>query len=130
MLNRDSLKRLKAIRSILLKKTTTQPASLATTILRMTPLRKEFVLKAKIFNSSLFANSLTNDLVINQLTKFTSFKSYVSYVNSPARKKFAKARQKATCNVAPNRVEASNVDRTFNKTSRVIALRSRGMSLP
>jgi len=92
MLNRDSLGQLEAIRSILLKKATTQLASLATTILRMTPLRKEFVLKARIFSSSLFANSLIDDLVINQLIKFASFKSCVSHVNSLVRKKLAKAR--------------------------------------
>ncbi len=92
MLNRDSLERLEAIRSILLKKTTTQLTLSTTTILRMTSLRKEFVLKAKISSSSLFANNLIDDLVINQLTKFTLFKSYISHVNSLVRKKLAKAR--------------------------------------
>jgi len=130
MLNRDSLERLEAIRSILLKKATTQSTSPTTTILRVTPLRKESILKARISSSSLFANNLIDDLVINQLAKFASFKSCVSHVNSPVRKKPAKARQKAACNVAPNRVEASNVDKTFNRTSRVIALRSRETSSP
>ncbi len=125
MLNRDSLEQLEAIRSILFKETTTQLTSLATTILRVTSLRKEFVLKARISSSSLFANNLIDDLVINQLTKFASFKLYVSHVNSFARRKLAKTRQKIAYNVASNRIETSNVDKTFNRTSRVIVLRSR-----
>jgi len=120
MLNRGSLGQLGAIRSILLKKTIAQLASPTTTILRVTPLRKGSVLKAEISSSSLFANNLIDDLVINQLAKFASFKSCVSHVNSPARKKSTKARQKIACNVALDRVEASNVDKTFNRTSRIL----------
>jgi len=91
-------------------------------------LRKRFVLKARIFSSSLSTKSRIHNLVINQLAKFASFKSCVSHINSSIRKKFAKARQKTACNVAPNRVVMLKIDKTLSKTSRVMALRSRETS--
>ncbi len=128
VLNKGSLGRAEAIRSILFKEATAHPASPAAAILRVTPLRKRSVLEAGIFSSSLSTKSRIHNLVINQLAKFASFKSCVSHVNSPARRKPAKARQKAACNVAPDRVVMSKVDKTLSKTSRVMALRSRGTS--
>jgi len=58
-------KQLEAIRSILLKKTIAQLILSTTTILRVMSLRKEFVLKTKIFNSSLSIRSLIDNLIIN-----------------------------------------------------------------
>ncbi len=65
ILNKELLRQSRVIRSILLKKTIAQLILLTTRILRVTSLQKEFVLKTKIFNSSLYARSLIDNLVIN-----------------------------------------------------------------
>jgi hypothetical protein len=97
-------------------------------ILRVTSLRKRFVLKIEMSSSNLFANNLIDDLIINKLTKFASFRLRDSYVNSSTCRKLAKARQKTTCNVAPNRLAISKMTKTSNRMSRMIVLRSRETS--
>jgi hypothetical protein len=92
MLNKESLERLDAIRSIFFKKIIAQSTLLIATILRVISLRNKFVLKIEISSSSLFAKSLIDNLVINQLAKFALHKSYIFYINSPTRRKSAKTR--------------------------------------
>jgi len=92
ILNKELLERLDAIKSILFKKIIAQSILLTTTILRVTSLQKEFILKIEISSSSLFARNLIDNLIINQLTKFVLLKLYVFYINSLARKKLAKTR--------------------------------------
>ncbi len=94
ILNKESTKQLDTIKSILFKKKIAQSILSIATILRVTSLRKEFVLKIEISSSILFARSLINNLIINQLTKFVLFKLCVSYINLFVRKKLAKTRQK------------------------------------
>lgn len=65
ILNKELLRQSRVIRSILLKKTIAQLILLTTTILRVMSLQKEFVLKKEIFNSSLYARSLIDNIVIN-----------------------------------------------------------------
>ena len=76
------------------KKAIAQFALLIIAILKVTSLRKKFVLEIEMSSSSLFANSLIDNLVINQLTKFASSKSRNSYVNSLVRRKLAKTKQR------------------------------------
>jgi len=66
ILNKKLLKQLRAIRSILFKKTIAQLILLTTIILKVISLQKEFVLKTKIFNSNLFARSLIDNCYNNR----------------------------------------------------------------
>ncbi len=59
---------------------------------------------------------------------FALSKSRNSYVSSSIRKKCIKARQKTTYNIASNYLKISNIKKTFNKISRIIALRLRETS--
>ncbi len=92
MLNKESIKQSNVIRSIFFKKTIAQSILSIATILKVTLLRKKIILKIKISSSSLFAKSLIDNLIINQLTKFASFKLCVFYINLFIRKKSIKAR--------------------------------------
>ncbi len=65
MLNKKLTKQLNAIRNILFKKAIAQLVLLIATILKVTFLQKEFVLKTKIFNLNLFARNLINNLINN-----------------------------------------------------------------
>ncbi len=94
ILNKRSIERSNTIKSILFKKTIAQSILSAATILRVIFLQKKSILKTKILSSSLFARSLIDNLIINQLTKFASIKLYIFYINLSARRKFAKTRQK------------------------------------
>ncbi len=94
ILNKRLLEQLDTIRSILFNKTTAQPILSTAAILRVIFLRKKSVLEIEILNSNLSVRNLIADLIINQLTKFVSFKLYISYINLSTRRKFAKARQK------------------------------------
>ena len=56
----------------------------------------------------------------------SAFQSVVVQVNSPIRRKAAKAMQKAALRVAPLYVEVSSLDTRRSRRSRVIGSRSRG----
>jgi len=125
ILNRDLLERSRVIASILFKQTIAQLILLTITILKITFLQKRFVFEIEISSSSLSISSLIDNLVINQSTNFVLFKLRNFYINSSTRKKFAKAKQKTTCNIAFDCLEISNIERTFNKILQVIVLRLR-----
>ncbi len=65
ILNKRLLEQLDTIRSILLNKIIAQLILLAATVLKVTLLRKKFVLEIEILSSSLFVRSLIANLIIN-----------------------------------------------------------------
>ncbi len=65
ILNKNLFKQSNTIISILRKKTIAQSILFITTILKITFLRKEFILEIEISSSNLFANNLIDNLEIN-----------------------------------------------------------------
>ena len=104
---------------------TGQAASLTAATVTVTPCRKGSVLEAGRVGCNLSSFSNNEPLVMCHWAKSSPY-MFSSHVNSPIRKKAAKAKLKGACNVAPLKEFWSKVLTISFRMDRVIGQRSRG----
>ena len=87
-------------------------------------LRNESIFETKNVKTKWSSKKIIEKRITNQLSKL-NVRSISNYINSSIRRKFAKIKQNATCNVTFFLMRISKNCKIFNKISRIIVLRSR-----
>ena len=87
-------------------------------------LRNESIFETKSVKTKWSSKKIIEKRITNQFSKL-NVRSILNQINSLMRKKFAKIKQNATCNVTFFLMRISKDFKIFKKMSRIIVLRSR-----